>query len=266
VFDSGEKTDLRVPGLRGHVRVLWRSEAALAVDKPAGLAVVPGRGQETCLIDLLRAAWPERDLRLVHRLDQDTSGVMLLALDLAAQRHLTAQFGTGAVRKTYLALVRGRPPEPQGEIKLPIGPDRLHPELMSLDTEHPKEAITRWELVEQLGDFALLRCFPLTGRTHQIRVHLRAAALPLVVDPLYGDGGGLLLSRLKADYRPSRRHDERPLIGRLSLHAAAVEFVDPAGDSPARVEAALPKDFRAALNQLRKLFGVPAALASPDDL
>lgn len=248
-------TSLRVPGRRERIELLYRSTAVIAVNKPAGLVVVPGRGQEDSLIGMLQAALAAHDPRVVHRLDQDTSGVVLVALGEASQRELTRQFETGLVRKTYVALVHGRPPVMAGEIALPVGPDRRHPERMSVDSVQPRHAATRWELAAQLGDYALLRCFPLTGRTHQIRLHLRASAMPLVVDPLYGDAGELLLSRIKPDYHPSRRRPERPLIARLTLHAAAIEFTDPGGGSRQRVEAPLPKDFRATLNQLRKLFG-----------
>jgi 23S rRNA pseudouridine955/2504/2580 synthase/23S rRNA pseudouridine1911/1915/1917 synthase len=249
---------LRVPGSRNALDVAYRSDAVIAILKPAGLATIPGRGVDVSLIELMEEALPDDDVRVVHRLDQETSGVILFALGADAQRKLEKQFTERTVHKTYLALARGSPPGDRGVIDLPIGPDAANSERMSIHSRHPREASTEWERLEQLGDFVLLRCMPKTGRTHQIRVHLQASALPLAVDATYGGATELMLSRLKANYRPSRRHEERPLISRVSLHAESITFVDPAAGMERRVEAPLPKDFRATLNQLRKLFGLPA--------
>jgi 23S rRNA-/tRNA-specific pseudouridylate synthase len=108
-------------------------------------------------------------------------------------------------------------------------------------------------VVERLGPFALLRCHPLTGRQHQIRVHLQLMSMPLLVDPLYAETNGFYLSSVKPDYHPSARREERPLIGRLSLHAESLKFTHPVHGARMHVEAPLPKDFRATLTQLRKL-------------
>lgn len=251
-------TQLRVPGRREKLDVAYRSPAVVAVLKPAGLATIPGRGVDDCLIDRMRDALPDDDVRVVHRLDIETSGVILFALGEDAQRELEKQFTERSVQKTYLALARGRPPGDRGVIDVPLGPDTAESARISIHSKHPRDALTEWERVEQLGDFVLLRCMPRTGRTHQIRVHLQSAAMPLAVDSMYGGMPDILLSRLKPDYRRSRKHDERPLISRVTLHAESITFVDPATGASQRVEAPLPKDFRATLNQLRKLFGLPA--------
>jgi 23S rRNA pseudouridine955/2504/2580 synthase/23S rRNA pseudouridine1911/1915/1917 synthase len=115
-----------------------------------------------------------------------------------------------------------------------------------------KPALTEWQVVEQFRNYTLLRCFPRTGRTHQIRVHLLSIGMPLAVDALYHPrtAGGLLLSSFKRDYRPTRGEDERPLISRLTLHAEKLSFAHPT-KGPMTIEAPPPKDFRATLNQLR---------------
>jgi 23S rRNA pseudouridine1911/1915/1917 synthase len=122
-------------------------------------------------------------------------------------------------------------------------------------TKHGRTSLTRWKVEDRLGEWTLLRVFPKTGKTHQIRVHLKSIGLPLAVDPIYnppreGAPVGLWLSQFKRDYRPSRG-EERPLIARLTLHARKLTFLDQAGQSHT-VESPPPKDFRAILNQLSR--------------
>jgi 23S rRNA pseudouridine1911/1915/1917 synthase len=235
---------------------LYLDDDLLIFNKPAGLSVTqPRDGSGTVIEALRRQTWGKKlgDLRLVHRLDRQTSGAMVLARSVAAQRWLTKCFADGRVDKCYWALVRGRPSDDQGLIDLPIGPRRELPQQMQVDRRFGKRAQTAWGIIESLYGFTLLMARPITGRTHQVRVHLQAMGLPLAVDPLYGTGEPLMLSAIKPDYHPSRRRAERPLIARLTLHARSLGL--PAeGHRPAlHVEAPLPRDFRATLNQLRKL-------------
>lgn len=236
------------------VEVLLDDPELLAVNKPAGQLVVPDRsGRETLAEIVAELSGGDPTLRIVHRLDRGTSGVLLLARTLAAQRALSSQFEAHRVEKSYLALVRGAPEPERGAIELPL---LLHPgqRKVVVSETQGKPSRTRWEVVERLGPAALLRCHPETGRQHQIRVHLHAIGLPLLVDPLYApEAGELFLSTLKRGYRSSARHEERPLLGRLSLHAEAIAFDHPRSGARLRVEAPLPKDLRATLNQLRRL-------------
>ena len=191
---------------------------------------------------------------MVHRLDKDTSGVLLFAKHTAAQRHLSHQFQNNTVEKEYLALVSAPPARDEGEIDAPMAPHPANPRRMTV-TKQGRPARTLWRVEQRFRAFALLRVFPKTGKTHQIRVHLKHAGMPLAVDPLYNPAAPpMLLSNIKRDYRPTRGHEERPLIARLTLHAEKLRFADLSG---ARVEivAALPKDFRATVNQLSKLGG-----------
>jgi 23S rRNA pseudouridine955/2504/2580 synthase/23S rRNA pseudouridine1911/1915/1917 synthase len=243
------------------LEILLEDTDVVAINKPAGLAAIPGRDdQDTVLERLSRqlgipcTGSADPRLRVVHRLDKDTSGVLLMAKNIAAQRALCAQFLKGEIAKEYLAIVHGRPPAGEGIIDKPIGPSPSSPKVMAiLKTGRP--SVTTWRLEKRLGPFALVRCFPKTGRTHQIRVHMKSIGLPLAVDPLYNPRGepGIFLSKLKSDYRPSR-HEERPLIGRLTLHAENITFRHPAGHL-AELECPSPKDFRAAVMQLGKLGG-----------
>lgn len=233
----------------------------VAVNKPAGLATIPGRAESTSLIEelarQLNLPWTgpaDPRLRIVHRLDKETTGVLLLAKDLSTQRHFSHQFQNNLVKKEYLALVHGRPVESQGLIDAAIAPDARGSGRMTLH-RHGKPARTAWKLEETFRSHSLIRCFPQTGKTHQIRLHMRLLGCPLAIDPLYtptpaGQPTGLFLSAIKRRYRPSNKDSERPLIDRLTLHAQQLTFTDPQGfETP--ILAPLPKDFRAALNQLR---------------
>lgn len=236
------------------IEILLEDDDLLAVNKPAGLLTVPGRNGGVSLREVIGAAAGVTDfLLLVHRLDRQTSGVLLLAKHKDAQRSLQTQFQDRLVKKEYLAIVRGQPVEDRGTIEVLMAP---HPRVtgkMMVKQHKGKRSKTDWEVVERFGGAALLRCHPFTGRQHQIRVHLTHVGLPLLVDPLYGESESFFLSQLKPGYRPSTRHEERPLISRLTLHAAGLAFAHPRDNHPVRIEAPLPKDFRATLDQLRKI-------------
>lgn len=244
------------------IPILWEDDRLIAVAKPAGLATIPGRGETDDLLHRLArqlrlpaSGSADPRLRIVHRLDKDTSGVMLLAKDIDTQRYLSMQFQNNRVHKEYLALVIGRPPEPSGQIDAPLAPRRGTARMCV--AAGGRSARTDWVLERKLRRFSLLRCFPKTGRPHQLRVHLKSIGLPLAVDPLYnpappGESDGIFLSQHKRDYRRTPGQLERPLIGRLSLHAAKIQFVHPDGRQ-LMVECPPPKDFRATLTQLGKL-------------
>ena len=236
----------------------------VVVTKPAGLATIPGRGEDDSVLERLGrqlglpssgAADPR--IRVVHRLDKDTSGVLLFAKHSAAQRHLSHQFQNNTVGKEYLALVARRPTANDGEVDAPLARHPTSPQRMAVVRHGGRPARTAWLVEESFRDFTLLRVFPRTGKTHQIRVHLMSIGLPLAIDPLYHAprGGrpaeGLMLSAFKRGYRPAAGEAERPLIERLTLHAHKLRFNSPSGEY-VEIEAPLPKDFRSALNMLRK--------------
>ena len=249
--------------------VLHEEEDWMAVDKPAGIAVEPERWERsraTIAGALLRVA-RERSgaserlalrLRPVHRLDKETSGVLVVAKDLEAERFLRTAFEERALRKVYLALVEGEHPLAAGaweEIDLPIGADPRKSGRMVVDERQGKQALTRITVEQRFRGYTLLRCEPRTGRTHQIRVHLAAVGFPLAVDRLYGRRDALCLSQLKPRYKPKRGRPERPLIGRLTLHCAEIGVPRPREPEapPAAVRAPLPRDFVQVLKQLSKV-------------
>lgn len=234
--------------------VLHVDDQIIVVNKPAGLLTVPGRAPEATLIDVLRGMTDFADdepLRIVHRIDRDTSGVVVFARTAHAQTAISEQFAAGRVEKVYIALVSGYV-DADGQIEIPIAATRGE-KMRTAGRSDGKHALTRYKIIERVPCNTLLECRPATGRTHQVRLHLSAIGHPLTVDPLYGGGNAVLLSKYKSGYRPSGKHDERPLIERLTLHAAVISFDHPTNDARVRFEAPLPRDFRATLNQLRRL-------------
>jgi RluA family pseudouridine synthase len=252
--------------------VLWCDEALLVVDKPAGLpTVVDGYDPKTpYLLSLLKEVYAP--LWVVHRLDRDTSGAIVFARTAEAHRALNTQFEKRLASKTYHALVVGSPEWEEKLVKLPLRADGDRRHRTVVDQRGGKPAATQLRLLERFGRFSLVEATPLSGRTHQIRVHLAAAGFPIVADALYGDGEGISLADLKPAYKGGRRErsfftadalpDERPLLGRLGLHAWALSLEHPVTRQPVHFKAPYPKDFRLTLERLRK-FSPPARQGTP---
>jgi len=220
------------------LRVAWEDEHLLVVDKPAGVVVHPsaGHAEGTLVHGLLAHAAaggeePERP-GIVHRLDRDTSGLLVVARSDEAHRRLQDAIRERKVTREYLALVRGRPRSLKGRIEAAIGRDRHDATRVSLDTDGAREAATEFEVVELLPQHALLRLHLETGRTHQIRVHLEAIDLPVSGDPTYGVAGDLGLER-------------------QFLHAARLAFAHPFTGEAIEVTSPLPEELEAALAAAR---------------
>jgi 23S rRNA pseudouridine1911/1915/1917 synthase len=219
------------------LRIAYEDEYLVVVDKPAGLVVhpAPGHGSGTLVHGLLEhdVAGGDADRPgIVHRLDRDTSGLMVVARSEEAHRRLQALVRKRALERHYLALVVGLPRSRSGRIEAPLGRDRRDPLRQSLDTDTPREAVTHFEVVELLPHHTLLDVRLETGRTHQIRVHLAAIDLPVAGDPLYGWPRELGLTR-------------------QFLHAARLAFDHPFRDERVDVESPLPTDLTAALERAR---------------
>ena len=171
--------------------ILHMDAELLVVNKPAGLLSVPGKGPELadCLMSRLQEAFP--DALLVHRLDRDTSGVMIFALTAHAQRHLGLQFEKRQTRKTYVARVAGRVAEKTGTVDLPLIVDWENRPRQMGDLENGRAAQTDWRVLRQSDEETRIRLFPKTGRSHQLRVHMLALGHPILGDPLYASGAAL---------------------------------------------------------------------------
>ncbi len=221
------------------MQVLFEGEGYLAVNKPPGVLVIPGRGEEEgpSLREQLERE-RGRKIFVVHRLDRDTSGVLLFALDAKAHRTLSMAFEHGDVKKTYLALVKGQL-ERAIEVSAPLVPARRGRMRVAGDHEEGKETITRFRPVEQLSGASWVEAEPVTGRTHQIRVHLQHLGHPLLFDHQYG-------SR-----EPLKAGDE-VLLSRTPLHAARLVLPALEGISPRTIEAPLAEDLVRTLAHLRR--------------
>jgi 23S rRNA pseudouridine1911/1915/1917 synthase len=221
------------PTLDVRYGVAYEDEHLIVVDKPAGVVVHPARGHRSGTLSQAlagRAAGGDEPWRagIVHRLDRDTSGLLVVAKSDDAHRALKALLAARRLKREYLALVAGAPAARAGTIEAPIGRDRRHRTLMSIDSDDPREARTHFEIVEIMPASTLLRVSLDTGRTHQIRVHLQSIGLPVCGDRQYG---------IKDVYG----------LDRQFLHAARLAFPHPAGGEPIDVSSPLPGDLTAAL-------------------
>lgn len=232
--------------------ILHNGNEWIAVYKPSGLLTIPDRFNSSLpnLLNILEEQFGK--VFPVHRLDQETSGVIIFALTARANKFISEQFSKRLVEKTYLALVRGVPLQPSGEVIAPISEDSYNIGLVRIDFEKGKPAITKWQLLENYKYFSLLKISPLTGRQHQIRVHLQYINLPLAVDTEYGGGNAIYLSEIKTNYKIAKNFQEKPLMARLSLHAYSIKFLPPDGTNKVEIVAPLPADFEITLKQLRK--------------
>lgn len=169
--------------------VIHQDEHLLIINKPASLLTIPGRSpdKQDCVWSRLRTEHPGREILLVHRLDRDTTGLLIFALSREAQSELTRQFQRRDIQKEYRALVHGHPAEDTGRIDGPIRKDwtRNDPPVYIIDPERGKSAVTRWEVIERYAGLTLMRLYPETGRSHQLRVHMLAIGHPIVADPIY---------------------------------------------------------------------------------
>ncbi len=248
------------------IPILFEDADLFALSKPSGLLVSPDRydPERPNLMKLLHrdiargAGWAkERGLTYLmnaHRLDFETSGAILLAKNKPALVHLANQFGDGHTAKTYVALSRGSSAEDEFFTDAKLAPNALRPGVMRVDTKNGKKSRTDFKVRERFSGYILLECRPLTGRTHQIRVHLKQLGLPIVGDEVYG-GPPLLLSRLKADYRLKAGREERPLIERVALHAEKLAVAQPTSGAEVTIHAPWPKDLTVAVKYLRRYVG-----------
>src|SRR5580698_783692 len=186
--------------------ILFENDAFIALNKPAGVLSIPDReGKEASLKTLLREKYG--NIFTIHRLDRDTSGVILFAKDEATHKYFSKIFEERAVEKIYQGIVQGTPPEQKGSIDLPISEHPAKPGFMTVH-RHGKASLTDYEVLETAGPYSLLQFYLHTGRTHQIRVHMQALGHPIACDDLYGDARPIKISSFKRNFKLSKYEEE----------------------------------------------------------
>jgi 23S rRNA pseudouridine1911/1915/1917 synthase len=250
-LETGEQVEIRIPPPIPSeliaedipLDIIFENEELVVVNKPAGMVVHPSPGHSSGTLvhaalghipDLEGIGGEERP-GIVHRLDKDTSGLIVVAKNEQAHRWLQEQFKSRIVEKTYLALVDGRPPTPAGRVEAPIGRNTTHRKLMAVvPLEKGREAVSEYHTLESFPEHTLLEVHPLTGRTHQIRVHLAFLGCPVAADMVYG------------------KRKPTVELNRHFLHAHRLRIIFPGENQPRVLEAPLPPDLTHVLEQLRK--------------
>ncbi len=240
-----------LPQPKWELPILYESHAFVVVNKPAGLLTIPDRHDENQpSVQRILGSRTEK-IFTVHRIDRETSGVLVFAKTEDTHRYLSVLFEERAVEKVYRGIVHGILPRATGTIDAPIASHPVHKGSMVIHRKG-KPALTTYEVIESYGQYSLLQFRILTGRTHQIRLHMQHIGHPIACDSIYGDGKPFLLSSVKKKFKLAKNEEEeRPILSRLGLHAFSLAFAGENGH-PFFFEAPLPKDMRAMLQQLAK--------------
>ncbi|MBK9012871.1 MAG: RluA family pseudouridine synthase [Saprospiraceae bacterium] len=235
------------------IEIVYEDDDLVVVNKPANLLTIPDRhsADKPNLYHMLGNEFGK--IFTVHRLDRETSGILVFTKTEEAHKELSKQFMDRTVEKIYFALVEGVMHQQEGLIDKPLGPHPTHPEKMAV-VHGGKPSRTNYKVTETFKNFTFIECSIETGRTHQIRVHLHTIGYPLAVDALYGRQSSFMLSKVKLRrFKLSKfEEEERPLMSRTTLHAGKLVFNHPTTGERMTIQADLPKDFGAVINQLRK--------------
>jgi 23S rRNA pseudouridine955/2504/2580 synthase/23S rRNA pseudouridine1911/1915/1917 synthase len=230
--------------------IIYENDDLIVLNKPAGLLSIPDReGKEISLKAILQEKFGQ--IFTVHRLDRNTSGVIVYAKHEKSHKDLSAKFESRQTEKYYAGLVIGAPTSKSGSVDGRIAEHSVKRGMMIIH-QRGKEALTDYEVISDFGIYSLMRFRIHTGRTHQIRIHMKEIGHPLACDELYGDGKPILLSTLKSKFKLSKDElEERPILNRLALHAQTLRLIGINGEK-FEWEAPLPKDMRATIQQLEK--------------
>lgn len=233
------------------IDIIYEDEQLIAINKPAHLLSIPDRYNSTK--ENLKSALKEKygEIFVVHRLDKETSGAIIFAKNEESHKFLNEQFQEGKAQKIYWA-ISIMPQEPFGTVDNYIAESPYAPGTYVV-AKKGKRAITEYKVLESFQKYALVEVKIATGRTHQIRVHMKHIGAPLLTDSKYGLAPQFMLSEVKR-IKKKRDVEERPLLSRTSLHSASLEVAHPIGHQKMTFNAPMPKDMSATINQLRKIF------------
>lgn len=237
------------------IQIVSEDKDIIIVNKPTQYLSIPDRHNpdEPNLYNFLQQHYPK--IFIVHRLDFETSGILCFARNEDAHRSLSIQFSNHSVTKAYRALVQGRMLQTEGVIDAPIGEDPHKRGSMRIDYKFGKPALSRYRVLETFRDYSYVEVNIETGRTHQIRVHLKALGFPLLGDKLYGAKPTFMLSSIKRRFNMKKDEDEQPILSRVALHAHALTFLHPTLQTETSFGVPLPKDLDITLKLLRKYGG-----------
>ena len=233
------------------VEIIFENDDFVALNKVSGMLTIPDRHDETqaSLYKYLKQDYGK--IFIVHRLDRDTSGLVLFAKKEETHKYLSQLFEQRKIEKIYLGIIPGSLTIKKGSINEPVTEHPFQKGLMTV-SKKGKASITDYVVLEDYNIYSLIQFHIHSGRTHQIRVHMKFAGHPIICDPLYGDGKPILLSSFKKKYKLSRHdEEEKPIISRLALHSEKLNFKDLHGNTHC-IEVPLPKDMKALLQQLKK--------------
>ncbi len=230
--------------------IIQETDNWIAINKPSGMLSIPDRlGKEASIKTLLQQLYA--NIFVVHRIDKDTSGLIVFAKNEATHKHLSLQFEHRETYKEYVALVKGKPMQQEGTIKNFL---QEHPAKNGtyITARTGKEAISHYTTLTNFKTYTYLQFIIDTGRTHQIRIHCKELGCPIVADKFYGDEKGIYISEIKKKFNLSKNElEEKPILGRLALHAHKLQFTDVDGTAQSII-ATIPKDMQACLQQLNK--------------
>lgn len=226
--------------------ILWEDESYIIINKPAFISTLADRNDNRNILSMAREY--HHDAQVCHRLDKETTGVLAIAKNPDAYRHLSVQFENRLVTKIYHAVSDGI--HDFSGLKVEAAIQKLSTGTVRIDKQQGKEAVTFFNTLKAYKAHTLIECQPITGRMHQIRIHLASQGAPITGDESYG-GKPLYLSQLKRNYNLKKWTEEQPLVQRLALHAFRLEFKLP-DDKKVSIEAPYQKDFRVLITQLEK--------------
>lgn len=227
--------------------VLFNDPHLLVLDKPAGITVIPERNGVAGIQQMAEQQFGK--LFTIHRIDKETSGIVVFAKNPEAHRHLSMQFESHAVNKKYTAFVQGMLPKEEVRVEKSIGPHPRKPNVMIISNAG-KQAVSVFKPGEIFKHVSVAEVEIKTGRTHQVRLHMQYAGFPLLVDAVYGVADSFYLSAIKGKYKGVEK--EKPLLARLSLHASDIGFLHPENEKQILITSTLPADLQLVLKMLRK--------------